>query len=100
VPFSASKVQLRSFRSIECRRLEQPVRAWKADFSGLGAIATHPVAPVGEPILINRREEVEVLRRVCVRGEVMALVSWCDSLFLVNEDDLETRTVQEQEPLP
>jgi hypothetical protein len=53
-----------------------------------------PVAPVGEPILIEPFEEVQFLRRTKVSGETMALVCWRDTLYLVREDDMETRTMR------
>jgi hypothetical protein len=77
------------------RRVKQSLRAWKTD---LPAEAQHillgAIFPVGEPVEIERFEEIHVLRRVRVSVGTMALVSWRDTLYLVNEADLEHRTIQ------
>ena len=80
---------------MECRRVKHALRAWKAGLSDVAElIPLGPVAPIGEPILIQPFEEVEVLRRTGVSGEIMVLVSWGDTLYLVTEDNLEERTMR------
>ena len=76
--------------SIESRRVKQALHARKARVLDL---AIGPIEPVGEPVLIQPLEKVEVLRRTCVSGEVIVLVSWRDVLYLVTED-LEERTMR------
>jgi hypothetical protein len=76
-------------------RVKKALRAWTPRSSDIGElIPVGPVAPVGEPILIEPFEEVQFLRRTNVSGETMALVCWRDALYLVREDDLETRTMR------
>ena len=79
----------------ECRRVTHALRAWKAGLSDVAElIPLGPVAPIGEPVLIQPFEEVEVLRRTSVSKEIMVLVSWRDTLYLVNKDDLDERTMR------
>ena len=52
------------------------------------------MAPVGEPVVIEPFEEIHVLQWTTVSGEVMALVSWRETLYLVADDDLEKRTMR------
>jgi hypothetical protein len=83
------------FLSTECRRVKQPLRAWKASFSDhADFIPIGPIETPGEPFLIQPLEEVEVLRSTCVSGEIMVVVSCRDMLYLVSEDDLEERTMR------
>ena len=77
------------------RRVKKALRAWTPRlFDSAEQIPIGPVAPVGEPILIEPFEEIQFLRRTKVSGEAMALVCWRDALYLVKEDDLETRTMR------
>ena len=79
----------------DSRRVKQAIRAWKADLPDeLEHIPTGPITPVGEPVLIEPFEEIHVLRSTIVYGEPMALISWRDALYLVDEDDLERRTMR------
>ena len=86
------------FLSMECRRVKQTVHAWATNlpcaWSPEKPITTGPIVPLGEPILIWPLEEVHVLRRTRVWEETMALVSWCDRLYLVTDRDLEERTTR------
>jgi hypothetical protein len=86
------------FLSTECRRVKQAVQAWQTNLPYVWTfekpITTGPIVPVGEPILIWPLEEVHVLRRTRVWEETMALVSWCDRLYLVTDHDLEARTIR------
>jgi hypothetical protein len=86
------------FLSTECRRVKKAVQAWKTNLSYAGTpvkpITAGPIIPVGEPVLIWPLEEVHVLRRTRIWEETMALVSWCDRLYLVTDHDLETRTMR------
>ena len=52
------------------------------------------IVPVGEPITIERVSAIEVLLWTHVNSETMALVLWRHTLYLVKEDDLETRTMR------
>jgi hypothetical protein len=53
-----------------------------------------PITPVGQAVLIEPFEEIHVLRWTSVYGEPMALIAWRDTLYLVDEDDLEGRTMR------
>jgi hypothetical protein len=82
--------------STECRRVRQALRAWKTSLPDIGElIPTGAVAPVGEPVVLKPLEEIEILRRTCIRGEIMVLVCCRDRLYLITEDELETGTVHE-----
>jgi hypothetical protein len=77
------------------RRVKQAIRAWKTDVPGEQEhIPTGAIAPVGEPVVIEPFEEIHVLRWTTVSREVMALVSWRETLYLVADDDLEKRTMR------
>ena len=79
----------------ETHWVKQTLRAWKAGLSDIEELTTvGPTEPVGEPILIERFEEIQVLRRTSVSGETMALISWRDTVLLVIDQDLETRTIR------
>ena len=77
------------------RRVKQAMYAWK---TGLPDVSEHipkgTIEPVGEPIVIEPFEEIHLLRWTSVSGYAMALVSWCDTLYLVAEEDLEYRTMR------
>jgi len=76
------------------RRVKHAIRAWTARLSIGELIRTGPIEPVGEPIVIEPFEEIEVLRRTRVSGEIMALILWRDTPYLVRLDDLEQRTIR------
>ena len=86
------------FLSTECRRVKQAVQAWNTNlphaWTNVKPMMTGPIMPVGEPILIWPLEEIHVLRRTRLWEETMALVSWCDRLYLVTDHDLEMRTMR------
>jgi hypothetical protein len=69
------------------------MRAWTTDPVGEEEhISTAPIVSVGEPVVIEPFEEIHVLRWARV-GRGKALVLWRDSLYLVDEDDLQDRTL-------
>ena len=75
--------------------MKQAIRGWKPQLSDIAElILKGPIAPVGEPVLIEPFEEIQVLRRTMVNGETMALICWHDTLYLVIDKDLEERTIR------
>jgi hypothetical protein len=77
------------------RRVKQAIRAWKPELSDTTElIPKGTIAPVGEPVSIDRFEEIEVLRSTRCKGEALALICWRDALYLVTEEDLEKRTIR------
>lgn len=79
----------------DSRRVKQAIRVWKADLPAEQEhIPKGTITPVGEPVEIEPFEEIHVLRWTSVYGETMALISWRDTLYLVDEDDLQDRTMR------
>jgi hypothetical protein len=77
------------------RRVKQSIRAWKTDVPGEQEhIPKGTITPVGQAVLIEPFEEIHVLRWTSVYGEDMALISWRDALYLVDEEDLQDRTMR------
>jgi hypothetical protein len=81
--------------SKERRRVKHAVQAWKTRLpDGPTAETSSSVKPVGEPVLIWPLEEIEVLRWIRMNEELMALVLWRDTLYLVTDHDLEAQTIR------
>ena len=75
------------------RLVTRSIHAWNIDPPADQEHIPDGVEPVGEPITIETLSGIEVLW-THVKSETMALVCWRDTLYLVEEDDLETRTMR------
>jgi hypothetical protein len=76
------------------RVVTQPIRAWNIYTPADEEHISEGIVPVGEPVTIERLSGIEVLLWTHVKSETMALVLWRHTLYLVKEDDLETRTMR------
>ena len=80
---------------LDNRRVKRAMYAWKTDLPDVSEhIPKGIIELVGEPIVIEPLEEIHLLRWTNVSGFTMALVSWCDTPYLVAEEDLKHRTMQ------
>jgi hypothetical protein len=76
------------------RLVIRSIRAWNIDPPADQEHIPEGVEPVDEPITIETLSGIEVLLWTHVKSETMALVCWRHTLYLVKEDDLETRTMR------
>jgi hypothetical protein len=83
------------FSSTEYRRVQRTLRVWIAGVpDDQEPIPEGSIEPIGEPVLIGPLELLQILRRIRVVNEKMALIVWCDTLYLALDRDLEIRTKQ------
>jgi hypothetical protein len=79
----------------ERRRVKRTIHAWKADLpDNLEHIPPGPIAPMGDPVLIEPFQELRIVRLTSSQWETMALVSWGDALYLISYHDLIKRTIK------
>jgi hypothetical protein len=92
---ASQSLQINYFSSTEYRRVQETLRVWIAGVSDdPEPIPEGSIEPIGEPVLIGPLELLHVLRRIRVVNEKMALIVWCDTLYLALDRDLENRTKQ------
>ena len=76
------------------RLVIRSIRAWNIDPPADQEHIPEGIVSVGEPITIEPLSGIEVLLWTHVNSETRALVLWRHTLYLVKEDDLETRTMR------
>jgi hypothetical protein len=73
----------------------QAIRAWRLGHrASKEPVPKMAIGPMGDTVVIEPFQEIRILFWTDVTGEVMALVSWCNALYMVTEDDVEQRTMR------